>query len=360
MKVKIPEFYKDFKCAADKCSDSCCIGWEIDIDGTTYSHYMSQKGDFGERLRRETSPDPEPHFTLSGERCPFLNEKNLCDIYINLGEENLCEICTEHPRFHEWFGDYKESGLGLCCEEACRLLFRKEEKLKFQTIETSEPNDDRCFDEGALDVLYSAREAVFEILQNRNIPLKLRLLMMISFADDVQDKLDNDDLIFIIKMSNNSLTEEYQKLYLSQAENHRCNAEKFYFDLLELLSSLEPISDNYPSYLDSLKENLPHISENLKSFSDYMSDRMYEYEHLAVYTVYRYWLKGVFNGEIISRVNFAVVFVASVFLFDCETWLRKGDFKISDRINNVKMFSKEIEYCEENLEKVLNFNKFTD
>ncbi len=32
-------------------------------------------------------------------RCAFLNENNLCDIYIQLGEEALCDICTEHPRF---------------------------------------------------------------------------------------------------------------------------------------------------------------------------------------------------------------------------------------------------------------------
>ena len=50
------------------------------------------------------------------DRCPFLNQDNLCEIYIHLGEQALCEICDQHPRFHEWFGDYKESGLGLCCE----------------------------------------------------------------------------------------------------------------------------------------------------------------------------------------------------------------------------------------------------
>ena len=27
-----PDFYDSFKCIADKCTDSCCIGWEIDVD----------------------------------------------------------------------------------------------------------------------------------------------------------------------------------------------------------------------------------------------------------------------------------------------------------------------------------------
>ena len=32
MKLFAPEYYKQFKCIADKCTHSCCIGWEIDID----------------------------------------------------------------------------------------------------------------------------------------------------------------------------------------------------------------------------------------------------------------------------------------------------------------------------------------
>ena len=32
MKEYIPDYYKDFQCIADKCKDSCCIGWEIMID----------------------------------------------------------------------------------------------------------------------------------------------------------------------------------------------------------------------------------------------------------------------------------------------------------------------------------------
>ena len=32
MKIYVPDYYSEFSCIADKCSDNCCIGWEIDID----------------------------------------------------------------------------------------------------------------------------------------------------------------------------------------------------------------------------------------------------------------------------------------------------------------------------------------
>ena len=55
-------------------------------------------------------------------RCRFLNEKNLCTAYLRVGEQAMAEICREHPRFHNWYADVLETGLGLCCEETARLI----------------------------------------------------------------------------------------------------------------------------------------------------------------------------------------------------------------------------------------------
>ena len=40
MKKIMPRFFADFACIADKCTDSCCIGWEIDIDEETAKAYI--------------------------------------------------------------------------------------------------------------------------------------------------------------------------------------------------------------------------------------------------------------------------------------------------------------------------------
>ena len=41
MKLYAPKYYERFKCIADKCSHSCCIGWEIDVDADTLKKYKS-------------------------------------------------------------------------------------------------------------------------------------------------------------------------------------------------------------------------------------------------------------------------------------------------------------------------------
>ncbi len=32
LKIVMPDYFKQFKCIGGKCEDSCCIGWDIDVD----------------------------------------------------------------------------------------------------------------------------------------------------------------------------------------------------------------------------------------------------------------------------------------------------------------------------------------
>ena len=42
MLITKPDFYDSFKCRAGECTDSCCIGWEIDIDDETMRKYENE------------------------------------------------------------------------------------------------------------------------------------------------------------------------------------------------------------------------------------------------------------------------------------------------------------------------------
>ena len=35
----IPDYYKEFKCVADQCEDTCCAGWQIVIDRRSMIRY---------------------------------------------------------------------------------------------------------------------------------------------------------------------------------------------------------------------------------------------------------------------------------------------------------------------------------
>lgn len=140
----VPDFYDTFVCKAAACLHTCCRGWEIDIDDATAAHYIHLQGELGEKLRRAMGTSAEGYyFQLQGEdeRCPFLQQNGLCELILTIGEENLCEICTLHPRFFEDIqvasGDIVTlAGVGLCCEAACSLLLAAHEPLQFVDDET--------------------------------------------------------------------------------------------------------------------------------------------------------------------------------------------------------------------------------
>ena len=149
MKIYAPDYYKEFSCIADKCKHSCCIGWEIDIDKKSLEIYKSLKNDFGKRLIENIAENEDSsHFILSkNERCPFLNDNNLCDVILNLGENLLCQICSDHPRFRNFFSSRTETGLGLCCEEAARIILSHKEKVSLIEIAFDENEENYSEDE---------------------------------------------------------------------------------------------------------------------------------------------------------------------------------------------------------------------
>ena len=140
MKVRVPNYFNEFKCIASECEDTCCAGWEIVIDDETHKRYEKVEGEFGEILRSKiVKSDGENIFLLNNGNCSFLNEKKMCEIYINLGEDHLCYTCQQFPRYTEEFLDLKEVGLSLSCPEAARIILRKAENTTFNLSE-----EDNC------------------------------------------------------------------------------------------------------------------------------------------------------------------------------------------------------------------------
>ncbi len=172
MEIK-PNYYDSFKCIAGKCKHNCCIGWEIDIDEDTIKKYRNETGILKEKLQKNISFEPCAHFELNEyDRCPFLNNENLCELILNKGKDMLCEICKEHPRFYNFVYDVTETGIGLCCEEAARLILTNPDKVHLITDEKEIVKND----------FYCQRDEIFSILQNREKPLTERISYILEYT----------------------------------------------------------------------------------------------------------------------------------------------------------------------------------
>lgn len=191
MKIRVPEYFKEFKCIASKCEDTCCAGWGIVIDDEIYKHYQNVQGEFGKRLRSEIVHEAgENIFVLKENNCPFLNEEKTCDIYINIGEESLCYTCKQYPRYTEQFGTLCEIGISLSCPEAARIILKDSKTVKFELSETDEEVDFYSDINANLFLeLIKCRKIVMDILQDRSVDLNVRASIILQFAKDIQQKI---------------------------------------------------------------------------------------------------------------------------------------------------------------------------
>ena len=179
MKLYAPRYYKSFKCIADKCTHSCCIGWEIDIDEDTLAKYASFTNGYGLKINQSIDLEDTPHFRLKDDdRCPHLNKNGLCDIITNMGEENLCDICREHPRFYNDTARGKEVGIGMACEEACRIILTSDDYDKFTEV-GEENGETEQFEFDAI----AERERIYTVLSDRSIPYTERLAVLYNRYD---------------------------------------------------------------------------------------------------------------------------------------------------------------------------------
>ncbi len=293
MKEAFVNYYNKFRCIADKCRHSCCIGWEIDIDCDTMGIYSSLEGEFGERIRNNIDYEQGCFKLKEGDRCPFLNEKGLCDIIAEYGEDALCDICYLHPRFKNFYSDFTETGLGLCCEEATRIILSQKEKLSVVYEEgTVFTNEEKEF--------LREREEIFKILQNRE----------------------------------KSIEERFKELAKKYEVNIDISSQK----LKEAFLSLERLDESWTDELNRVTE---------ASFEN--EEYTLFFEQLSVYFIFRH-LKMNFLKEGVNFALLSCLLISGIMNSYKETLTREKAYDIA------RMFSSEVEYCERNTRFIACFN----
>ena len=290
-------------------------------------------GDFGCKLQQNIQFENPSHFILDKHRnCPFLNNEKLCEIYINLGEKSLCKICAEHPRYYEWFNEVKECGIGLCCEEAARIILSQREPFKTYEIEIpiEETNE---YDEQVYAYLRKAREKIISYLDNSDIPFNNRICNVLWYSNVIQQNLDSelldDEDIIDVHTTVKPQIQEILKIFLTLEYNK-----------MEWKNYIEHCIN---VYANCSEERVRKFNSPNSQIDDYL-------KNVAIYFIWRYFLKGTFDFEILSKVKLMVISIAVIrcMLF-CE-WLENEDISLEQCINIVKNYSEEIEYSEENLE----------
>ena len=320
--VWVPNYYERFACISSSCRHTCCVGWEIDVDRETLNRYETVQGEMGKRLQASIDREADPPcFRLtSDERCPFLNESGLCDLITELGEDALCHICADHPRFRNVLPDRVELGLGLCCEAAAKLILSQADPFSVVELSPEKTARERHAREEAeaLDrltaTLLERRENLLPILQDRNILLSDRIRRVFHHSDI--------DL-------NKSVTDTF----------------KSFSSIAAILRDMERLDPAWDAYLDALESLTDDPLRELDGETDAA------YENLVCYFFYRYMTADAMYWPDAMRTRTAFAVLCTVIIHAICRATGGTDFDSLCEVS--RMFSSEIEYSEENLERLM-------
>lgn len=357
MQYTVPHYYKKFRCIAGECPDTCCAGWQIQIDPASLRKYRKIKGPLGNRLKNEINWK-ESCFRQYNGRCAFLNENDLCDLYLESGGTRaFCRTCRTYPRHIEEFEGLREISLSLSCPAAADLILNCGEPVRFLHAEDEkedEPYED--FDFFLFTKLEDARSLILRILQDRAHPFSLRAAASLALAHDLQQRIDKNALFeadslfdrysspgmwtwFEARLSALELSEDY-----TEKRNSTENA------LFSILDRLEVLRDDWMPYLVDARrtlKNAPALQrEEERSFSDLFTEQTAE--QLLVYFVFTYFCGAVYNADAYGKMKFSFAGMILIRELVRAEWLQNPDITRETILRTACRYAREVEHSDKN------------
>ena len=316
--------FDGFKCLAGRCPDTCCVGWQVDLDDETTEKYRLEPGPLGEKLREKLTEDEGYScFQMEeGNRCPFLNRSNLCELILKKGESFLSETCREHPRFHEDYGEFIESCLSISCPEAARLLLTADGfylKTHRDELLPDEPLSEE--DNNLLYRYVDYRDSFTRIASGHT--LKEAIVILGNVSD-----------LFAARSFGLDFPPEHfreKKDYPLSLKTYFAAIEGLEFTRTELKNILMKTGRKTEKQLLS-PLSLPEYDAPARI--------------LLCYFLYRYILKAVWEDNLPERIRFC--FYSATAIVSLSQFFREKD-PMERLIHSAYLFSREIEHSEENL-----------
>ena len=360
-----PNYYDKFQCTAGDCPDTCCAGWQIVIDEDSMKKYRKFHGDYVWKVMGCVDWESGTFRQDEAKRCAFLNEQNLCELYKNAGEENLCKTCREYPRHTEEFEGVREITLSMSCPEAARILMEEMDKATFVTEERPEEmecEDFEEFDPFLFSILEDARKEMLNILQNREIPLKERAMLVLAMAHDMQGRINRSQMFEcsdVIAKYTGEKAHVFIKRYLAQKD--KASEEELTKMMFDKLYRLEQLRDDWDEVLHktqntlffTMQESYAQLRKEFEAYKTEHPEIDVHLEQILVYFLFTYFPGAVYDGAVFAKAQMAVYCTWMIDLLWMADWLSNGRVLEKQNMTNLLYrFSREVEHSDENLQKL--------
>ena len=349
MILKYPSSYKNFKCIAGACPDSCCAGWEVVVDEVAKARFEAVNSPFGERLRAAMTIDAEGDtiFKNTDNHCPFLNAQNLCDIHIQLGPEYLCETCDLYPRYFVNYGPFTEQGLSFSCPEALRMLLADNASGTFvtETLAQALPQ--------TLKMGLSARNLLMTLFSQSSFSAEARLLLALDYGMAFSALFWQTDEGALKALNARYKTVDFLKARLRDLINIKKDVSvKLETTIFRVLLACEHQATDFSELLFHSAEKFPEITRtDYDAYLKAESQNSHYFKTLALYYLHRYFLTDAEAGEaLISLQLLALTWTAQRILLFLRWQAQKKILTLKDYVNTFYHYSREIEHSLPNMD----------
>ena len=355
MQYTAPHYYKKFRCIGGACPDTCCAGWQIQIDPASLRKYRHMKGPLGNRLRNEIDWEEKCFQQYSG-RCAFLNEENLCDLYLEGGGESaFCRTCRTYPRHIEEFEGLREISLSLSCPAAAELILLEELPVRFLRAEDDrEDEEDPEFDFFLFTKLEDARDLMLQILQDRRSSFRVRAAIVLALAHDLQQRIDRNALFEVDSLLDRYSSPKVRDWFIDRLDSLDVSKDekgRTAGSLFVILDQLEVLRADWKDYLRDVRRTLRDTGrirrEPERPFHEVFTDTMAE--QLLIYFVFTYFCGAVYNGSAYGKMKFSVASTLLIRELVRVEWIsRNGCLSPEYAVSAASRYAREVEHSDFN------------
>ncbi|MDF2543082.1 MAG: FliB family protein [Herbinix sp.] len=250
------DIYDGFCCIADRCEFTCCAGWDISIDEDTCKNWRDmeqQSRYFSSNIKTQKNKREKVYYIKMGQqkRCPFLNEKELCNVVIHYGDDKLPFTCRTYPRQVNLFSDHQEFSLSCGCPSVVDLIYHNPRNVQLvheKYINAEDIKENETF----------MRQAMILLIKERSLSFKDRILLIFHMLFSMKEQQGNPkDIIYKyqdeeyvvslirlwsgIKINYEDTATEKSELFLDIVQNYRneISYSRYLTDIVDIAEKLD-------------------------------------------------------------------------------------------------------------------------
>ena len=232
-------------------------------------------------------------------------------------------------------------------------------------------------------MLMLLRDEFMFVIEKTDYTFNQKIIIIINIAADFQNHINNNDYNSMNKLYKKIKQHDFNSCFISDFRQISFNElEQNMASVWYAYLELETLGDEWPDFTDKImdflhpensnaSENNEHESmkiqynqafeEYTKYLNSYYAENTAELENILKYYIFRYLLKASYDHDLFGKIQLAAANIAILRDMEIYRFIQNGNnFSSDDRMDIIHIFSREVEYSEDNLETLAEEFIFDD